>query len=375
MVDWSFTFEVDFDTNPADTPSAWVDLSDRVRPDVRVTYGTPVGGSCTIMLNNHDRALDPTNPAAVYNLIPVRHARLTVTVGATTYPLWRGFVEEWPPLWPTYNQGLVAVTLVDATAWLALIDLDVDLPAQRTDERVAALLDLAGWPAALRDINPGVVNLDPYAQEGANALRVLLDTVDAEDSFLYVAPDGTVTFRSRHDYFDQTAALAVGGGQVPWTSVDVEHGGDGIVTVARAEMADGTVHEWSDPVGVANFGQRFHTVRDLTLPWYEATGLASWVVERFGQQNLWLENLRLHGNPHLADLLPLRPGHRVSFTHSAPPGGGTADYDGETVGLRHEISSGKWVTVLDLAPYFGDGPWFTWNDPAKGWNSGARWAP
>lgn len=383
-MDWSLTFEVDFDTDPADTPVAWVDLSARVRPGIAVAYGSPQGGSCTLTLNNRDRELDPTNPSASHNLIPMRHARLTVDVGGTIYPLWRGFVEEWPPLWPTFNQGLISVKLVDASAWMALIDMDVNLPMQPAHERVGALLDLAGWPANLRDIAGGVVTLEPYAQESANLLRVLLDTERAEGGRLYVDPDGTMTFRSRHAQLGQSPSLAVGGGEIPWTSVNADYGGDSIITVARAEMADGRVYEWSDPAGVGNFGERTHAVRDLSLPWHEANGLANWTVERFSRPHLWLDGLTLHANSHLAGILGIRHGDLVTFIHSAPPGGGTADYDGAVAGIRHEIGPGRWITVLDLSPYFGEGPWAQWySDTATtgdGWASdtateGAAWAP
>jgi len=40
--------------------------------------------TATLVLNNRDRALDPTNGAATYNLVPWRHARLTATYNAVT---------------------------------------------------------------------------------------------------------------------------------------------------------------------------------------------------------------------------------------------------------------------------------------------------
>ncbi len=124
---FELTFEVAFDVDPGDIPGAldWTDLSDRLRDNATVTLEWEPGSSATVRLDNYDRALDPTNTSATYNLVPMRHARLTATVGGTDYPLFRGYVETWVPVWPQYNEAIVEIVVRDGGMWLARFDTDV----------------------------------------------------------------------------------------------------------------------------------------------------------------------------------------------------------------------------------------------------------
>ena len=382
---WQLTFEVDFTTDPGDTPTTWVDLSARVRHGISITYGTPQGGTCRLQLNNRDRALDPTNPSAAYPLDVMRHARVTVDYDGTTHPLWRGFVEEWPPLWPQYNQGLVDVELVDGSAWLALQEADLDLERQTTGQRIGALLDLAGWPAGLRQIDPGVVLLEEVEQESANLLRTIIDCADAEDADLYFAPDGVLTFTSRHDRFDSTFTFTVGDQGVPVAQVDPVYGAGRVANTVSVQLSDGRVFEAVDLDSIERRGPRYRPVRDLPLPKVEAVALAEWEVYRYSEPSLWLDRvqLRSHATGALADVLPARQGDLVRFRH-LPPGGGEVIYDGHIEQVQHQAGSGEWLTTFDLSPYFGAGPWgASLPDGASGdawWladaaTEGPRWAP
>lgn len=370
---WDLTFEVAFDTDPADEPGVWTDLSDRVRHPVRCGQARAGSGRpATLSLKNRDRALDPTNTGATYNLVPMRHARLTVTVGATTYSLFRGFVEDWPPYWPEYNQAIIAARLSDALAWVAQQDMDVDLPAQSTGARINAILDLAGWPAGRRNIATGIVPLEPYEQHGANLLRVMIDSADAEDGFLYVDPSGDVVFHDRHYTFDATASLTFGPAGLKVSDVNPRFGAGGIVNTGRVELADGDVYEIVDDASVTAYGPGHPwTTRDLSLPPAEAEGLAQWAVVRWAEPLLTLEGLETNGRATgvLPDLLGARLGDVADFTHT-PPGGGTVEMTGVVEEVEHIIGKGEWASVFALDSYHGDGPWLTLDHDTLGLPNG-----
>lgn len=369
---WDLIFEVDFDTNPGALPSTWTDLSDRIHSRVELSSGLGRSGQYSgdgfADLNNRDRALDPTNPAATYNLVPWRHSRFRVTVGASTYNLWRGYIKAWAPSWPQYNQGLIDARFVDALAWLAMRDRDVDFPAQETHERVTAILDLAGWPAELRDIDDGVVRLDAYEQQASNLRRVLEDTADAEDGTLYVAPDGKITFRNRHHRFDATSQLTIGSTGVPVSRVRPAYDDDILTNLARVELANGDVFEAEDTASVTEFGERDMSVRDLSLPEVEATALAEWIVYRYANPELWLDAVTINCRPtgRLAQVAPRTIDDLVTFTHIPPGGGDPVSTPGHIERLTHRIGKGTWETSWDLSPYFGQGPWFTLDDATLG---------
>lgn len=378
-------FEVAFDVAPGTDPGTldWTDLTSRIRVDTVDTTASQQSGSASLRLDNRDGDLDPLNAASPYNLVPMRHARITVDIGGAIHPVWRGYVDQWPPVW-RFNDAVIDVELVDARVWLALQDADVDLPRQLPHERITTLLDLAGWPAELRDIDDGVVQLDAFEQASANLLRVIDDTADAEDGSLYVASDGKITFRSRHHRFDAASQLSVGGADIRVGSAKSTYGGDTLLNIGRVELANGDVFEAEDTASIGEYGPRDAPVRDLPVPEAEAVGIAQWLVYRFAQPTLALPTVALNivNDAELADVLALHQGDLVTFTHSPPSG--PVELVAHLASITHRPRAAVWRTALELAPYFGKGPWFEWvSDEAvegNGWLSdeateGGRWAP
>lgn len=367
---WEIVFEVDFDSDPGDAASVWTDLSSRVAPRLTVEQ-SPAGSASTarLTLNNRDRALDPTNVAATYNLVPMRHARLRLVHNAITYDLFRGYVEDWPPVWPEFNQGQVDVRLTDALTWAALQDADVDLPAQTAGARIGALLDLAGWPADRRDLDTGLVTLEPFEQDGANLLRVMIDSADAEDGLLYVDPAGDVVFRDRHRDLDATPSLTLGPSGVKVASVDPRFGAGTVFNIGRVELADGDAYEIVDDASVAAYGPHTYIVRDVTLPPAEAEALAQWAVVRWAEPLLNLDRVQVHGHTDegapLPDLLAARLGDLAAFGHT-PPGGGTVSMTGRLTNVTHRFDKGSVETSVDLASWHDGGPYLTLDDLVLG---------
>lgn len=385
-VPWDVAAEVAFDVLPADEPGPgdWTALSTRLRATrpVRVSHGASrlAGGgegTCQVQLNNRDRAIDPTNPAVALNVVPVRHARLQVTVDDDiTYPLFRGLVDDWQPVWSQIDSE-VSASLVDAQGWARLQQADLDLPRQMSHDRITALLDLAAWPAGLRDISPGVVEVEPLEQMGANLLQVLEDTTEAEGGDLYVAPDGKITFRSRHARLNLTPTVTFGDGgiiisgvePVPW---DLAR----LTNVGRFDFDDGSVYEYVDAASRDDFGPRYTSIRDLPLRRAEAEALAQWDVVRFARPRLWIDALQCQGRLDgvLDQVLGLRIGHAVQVAHT-PPAGAPIDEVLVVERITHTFTNVSWLTAVDLSPDFGAGPWLTWDDPDLGWDSDTRWAP
>ena len=372
-------FDVAPDTDPAEPD--WTDLSGRIRHSDPVETST--GGAASLRLDNRDGVLDPLNDMSPHNLVPMRHARITVQIGETTVPVWRGYVDQWPPAW-RFNDATIEVELYDARVWLALQDVDVDLPRQLTHQRISALLASAGWPSSLSDVSDGVVRLTSFEQQSANILRTIEDAADAEDGWLYVAPDGKVTFRSRHHQFDGTPVADVGGENLRVGSSRASFDGDQLVNVGRVELDSGTVYEFTDAASVAQFGPRSVSVRDLAVPKSEAIGIAQWLVYRFSDPTFGLPSVALNviDDTDLADVLAIRIGDLVSFTHSPPSG--SVEFVGHVDEIAHQSREGVWRTDLSLIPYFGEGPWAQWEtaEAVSGttWataeaTEGPRWAP
>lgn len=376
-MDFEITFEVAFAVDPADEPTAgqWIDLSDRLDTKIDVTLGAgrlsgSAQGAATVRLNNTDRAIDPTNSAATYNLVPMRHARLQAVIGATTYPLFRGFVDAWPPLWTGF-ESWVTVRLVDGFAWLALQDADLDMAEQLSSARITDILDLAGWPAGLRDIGTGVITVTASEQNSANLLRTLQDTADAEDGDLYCAPDGKITFRSRHSRFDASSVMTLGEGGIAFEPATPAWDATLLTNTARVELDDGRVFEVIDDTSVTAYGTRVMPTRDLALSPAEAEGLAMWEVVRFAEPHLWVDGLSVVESTTggIVAVLLRRVGHLVSVALT-PPSGAAVAVDLCVERITHQISDKRWKASMDLSPDFGEGPWFTLDDDVLGLPNG-----
>ena len=75
---------------------------DRGRSDDWDTFN----GSATVVLNNLTRLYDPFYTSGTYygKLLPRRQIKIEATYSAVTYPLFRGFVDGWPPSWTKTQQ-------------------------------------------------------------------------------------------------------------------------------------------------------------------------------------------------------------------------------------------------------------------------------
>jgi hypothetical protein len=118
--------EIAFDDGPYVVSPTWTNVTayvremttDRGRTD---DWGT-FDGSASVVLSNRDRRFDPFNTAGPYygKLLPRRQIRITATHGGTTYPVFRGFVSGWPPVWTDAGKdSTVSLSCFDAMGLLA----------------------------------------------------------------------------------------------------------------------------------------------------------------------------------------------------------------------------------------------------------------
>ena len=118
--------EIAFDAGPYVASPTWTDVTsyvysmttDRGRSD---DWGD-FYGAASVTLNNRDRRFDPFNSAGPYfgKLLPRRQIRITANYGSTDYPVFRGFVAGWPPVWTDAGQdSTVTLSCFDALGLLA----------------------------------------------------------------------------------------------------------------------------------------------------------------------------------------------------------------------------------------------------------------
>jgi len=131
-------------------------------------------------------------------LRPGKLVQLRRYVDATTgwVPLWTGYLDRLTPdalLPPTVQLRALGPLSVLAvrTVWTAA------LANVASDAAVTAVLDAAGWPTALRQVNAGSSTLVRHYTRGEDALTALKAIEQAELGLVREAPDGRIVFEGR----------------------------------------------------------------------------------------------------------------------------------------------------------------------------------
>jgi hypothetical protein len=72
-------------------------------------------GTLRCALDNRDRRFDPTNTSSPYypNVLPEKVIQVGATWAGTFYPIWTGYVDDWPQTWPGFSEAEVPLVATD----------------------------------------------------------------------------------------------------------------------------------------------------------------------------------------------------------------------------------------------------------------------
>jgi hypothetical protein len=127
--------EIAFDDGPYTASPRWTDVTSYVR-ELTVDRGRDddwgtFSGDAMVVLDNRTRLFDPFYTSGTYygKLLPRRQIRITATtaLSATVYPVFRGFIQGWPPTWTDAGKdSTVTLSCMDALGLLASETLPAD---------------------------------------------------------------------------------------------------------------------------------------------------------------------------------------------------------------------------------------------------------
>lgn len=214
--------EIGFDDGPYVSEPAWTDVTRYVR-SVTVRRGrsddlSPFVGTATVELDNRDRRFDPFNTASVYNgkLVPRRQIRIRAAAGASTYPVFRGYVAGWPVSYTDAGfDSTVTVECFDALAfvaaettpdtWLSNYTLSLNpVHYYRLNDPITAqqATSLTALTQTIKDLGSNPLNMDFFAGAVTSSDGVIpaaMTSVDATSGQIrgtVTAPTGVSTSRS-----------------------------------------------------------------------------------------------------------------------------------------------------------------------------------
>lgn len=210
-------------------------------------------GSASVQLANASRKYSPENTSSpLYGgLDPAREARFQVTWGGSTFPLFRGRIDDFD-IRADFEDRTVNFTFLDGMALLQNSALSTSVySSMRTGDLINVILDEVGWTAG-RDLDLGATVVEWWWAEGTDALSAVNDLIKSEGppAVAYVAPDGTFTFRDRHHRLQNSASVTSQG-----TFAAKRLGDCTSTTPAGFDIAKPFTyaHGWRDIVNVVNF--------------------------------------------------------------------------------------------------------------------------
>lgn len=257
-IDWD---GLGFDTAKATTPifDRGGGITIRYGRDQARAFSPLAPGRATFEIDDRDGRYDPendTSPLAA-DLHPGAPLLITDVRPDTgeTVTLLRGYLDDYT-VQPDLEQQSVPATSTDALARLRGERISTPLYAGlRTGEAIGLLLDAAGWPADLRDLDRGASVLPWWWEQDADAYEALTRLLDSEGpgSLVTVDGDGAIVFRDRHHRLTRSSS----------TTVQATFRGRGVEPLISELAYD---HGWREIVNAVSFQVQVRAVSgELTV--------------------------------------------------------------------------------------------------------------
>lgn len=159
----------------------------------------PMGiGEATLVLRNVDGRYDPLNTSSpLYNAVePGKEVRIKVGESGTYYNIFTGHIYDVKPMQSGQTKR-VQVTVRDGWQWLRDRKVRVDAKAKyRTDEAINAVKSAVNYPFS-SDVYVGADTIPYWWAGNRDAMSEMQSVNDSEFGLLWIAADGTLTFRRR----------------------------------------------------------------------------------------------------------------------------------------------------------------------------------
>ena len=207
------------DTNVlADSASVIVDVSNVV-DNIQTIRGRNAQadqfqtGTLSLRIVDQNGDFNPQNPASpYYNLLtPMRKVQITATYGATTYPIFSGFITSYTTTTPKNANDVVYTTIQAVDAFRLAQNAQISTVAgtsagQLSGARINALLDAIDWPASMRDVDAGLTTMQADPGTARTSLAAMQTVEISEYGALYVDAAGSFVFQDRNVTAGSTGA-------------------------------------------------------------------------------------------------------------------------------------------------------------------------
>jgi hypothetical protein len=170
-------------------------------------------GTLTMRIVDQNGDFNPQNPSGpYYNLLtPMRKVQITATYGATTYPIFSGFITSYQTSTPKNALDVVYTTITAVDAFRLAQNAQISTVAgtsagQLSGARINALLDAIDWPVSMRDVDAGLTTMQADPGTARTSLAAMQTVEISEYGALYVDAAGSFVFQDRNVTAGSTGA-------------------------------------------------------------------------------------------------------------------------------------------------------------------------
>jgi hypothetical protein len=193
----------------ADSAAIIVDVSDQIN-FIQTSRGrNPLfdefsTGQLTLRIVDQNGDFNPTNPLSPYSpdLTPMKKVQITATYGATTYPIFSGFITSYVNTQPKDATEVAYTTIQAVDAFRLANNAQITTVAGATTgdlsgARINQILDQIDWPVTMRDVDAGLTTLQNDPGSLRTSLGAMQNVANSEYGALYVNADGEFVFQDR----------------------------------------------------------------------------------------------------------------------------------------------------------------------------------
>jgi hypothetical protein len=268
----------------------FVDLTNLVE-SVNITRGRSRqldqfnAGTATIAFDNVTQVLNPKNTSSPY--YPFVLPRCPVQILANGTPIYTGLVTDWNLDYDISNQDKMYATCADNFTVLANQSLNAYTPPpQNSGQRIDSVLSLSEinyQGGRLIDTGASVLGAFAVAQD-TNCLNYLQQVNTSEQGYLFMAADGTLTFKSRTSVLNPVigATFNTDGTGVPYQTLINQYGDELLYNYIVTKSDAGAKQITSNAESIALYQtQQYALMELLNESLTEVADLGNYLLGRY----------------------------------------------------------------------------------------------
>lgn len=288
------------------------------------------------------------------NIKPMRRVRCRSTYNAVTYPMIYAYLDDPVQAYAGFADAFLQVSATDGFKILANKLISGDFPAQRSDLRIAAILDAAGWPAGKRSLATGVSFLDAITLDKVSALDHIQQVAESESGRFFMDASGNAKFVDRHAPYLTTSQATFGESEINYVDVTFA-GGDQLIynEILAQRAAEGSEQR----TAVDATSQNDYMTRTLSFTGLlidsdnEAEDKADFSLALYKDFHPRIVAMILDGTYQPLSVWPQALGRELGdrlTVRKRPIVGTLIEQESFIEGIEHTVGVGTWDTVIRL---------------------------